>query len=430
MSAGAARCARKSGLRWRPSITSKAGSWQGIDALFAEYAPARGLGQGRGRGLGQQGQGNGASDQRILVIDATGRIAHDTWGELIGQPVKAQDRALGAPVVVDGQTVGTLLVTTGDLSGHSDLERRFLETVNRAVVWAVLLVVAASLIAAALLSRWLAAPLRQLTAAAEAMAGGDLSQRVEARTRDEAGDLARAFNRMAGDLQAAEVQRQQMTADIAHELRNPLSVVRGNLEAMFDGVYPVDVEHLEPIYQETILLQRLVEDLRLLSLADAGQLELIRSDVDVQGLLAGVAEGAQAIARDKGITLRVETPPGAVGRRRRCRPPAPGPGQPVEQCPALHPGRGRRDPRRRHGWQHGPLSPSRTPARASPPGTCPTYSTAFTGATQRAIVPRAARAWGWPSRGRWSRRTGARCRSRASSVRGRPFLSSCRSCRG
>jgi signal transduction histidine kinase len=300
----------------------QAGSWEGIEAFLDEYALGRGLGQGRGRQYGRQAQGTGAaSDQRILIADPAGQIVYDTQGELVGRPfdalrarpsdglgarpIDAQEQALGAPVVVDGQTVGTLLVTTGDLSGQSELERRFLETVNRAVVWAVLLVAAASLVAATLLSRWLVAPLRQLTAAAEAMAGGDLSQRVAVRTRDEAGELARAFNRMAGDLETAETQRRQMTADIAHELRNPLSVVRGNLEAMFDGVYPVDVEHLEPIYEETVLLQRLVEDLRLLTLADAGQLELVRSDVDVERLLAGVAEGAQAIAQDKGISLQV-----------------------------------------------------------------------------------------------------------------------------
>jgi signal transduction histidine kinase len=286
------------------------GSWEGIETLLDEYALGRGSGQGRGRGSGRQAQGIGAaSDQRILIADPAGRIIYDTHRELAGQSLATQEQALGAPVVVDGRTVGTLLVTTDDLSGHTDLERRFLETVNRAVAWAVLLVMTASLIAAALLSRWLVAPLRQLTAATEAMAGGDLSQRVAVQTRDETGELAQAFNRMAEDLEAAEAQRRQMTADIAHELRNPLSVVRGNLEAMFDGVYPVDAEHLEPVYQETILLQRLVEDLRLLSLADAGQLELIRSDVDVQGLLSGVADGAQAIARDKGITLRVEMPP-------------------------------------------------------------------------------------------------------------------------
>jgi signal transduction histidine kinase len=312
----------------------QAGSWEGIEAFLDESALGRGLGEGRGRQYGKQAQGTGAvADQRILIADPAGQILYDTYGELVGRsfdsrpesalrtqpsggpgarPNDAQEQALGAPVVVDGQTVGTLLVTTGDLSGQSELERRFLETVNRAVVWAVLLVAAASLLAAALLSRWLVAPLRQLTAAAEAMSGGDLSQRVEVRTRDEAGDLARAFNHMAGDLEAAEAQRRQMTADIAHELRNPLSVVRGNLEAMFDGVYPVDVEHLGPIYEGTVLLQRLVEDLRLLTLADTGQLELIRSDVDVEQLLAGVAEGAQAIAQDRGISLQVNPTKGPL----------------------------------------------------------------------------------------------------------------------
>ena len=211
-------------------------------------------------------------------------------------------------VVAGGKTVGTLLVTTQDLSGHSELEQQFLETVNRAVAWAVLLVAIGALIGAAILSRQLVAPLHQLTAASEAMAGGDLSQRVEIRTRDEIGELGRAFNVMVSDLQTAEGQRQQMTADIAHELRNPLTVIRGNLEAMLDGIYPTDAEHLGPIYEETLLLQRLVEDLRLLSLADAGQLRLIHTDVDVRALLTGVAESAQAVADDKGVVLHIDAP--------------------------------------------------------------------------------------------------------------------------
>jgi len=285
-----------------------AGSWEGLGAFFEEAALGRGLGQGRGRRYSQQAGGASSSVERILIADPEGQIVFDTQGELVGRSVDAQDLELGAAIVVDGQMMGTLLATTGDLSGQSELERHFLETVNRAVVWAVLLVAVAALLAAVLLSQQLVAPLRQLTAAAEAMADGDLSQRVDVRAGDEVGDLALAFNRMAGDLQAAEMQRRQMTADIAHELRNPLSVIRGNLEAIFDGVYPVDVEHLTPIYEETLLLQRLVEDLRLLSLADAGQLELIRGDVDVERLLAGVTEGAQAVAQDKGITLQIETP--------------------------------------------------------------------------------------------------------------------------
>jgi signal transduction histidine kinase len=287
----------------------QAGSWEGVEAIFEDTPPTHQPGQGRGQGRGrQQGGITDPANDRYLIVDPDGWVVFDTANELAGQSVDVDDRGGGAPVLVNGQTVGTLWATTPDLSGHSELERRFLDAVNQAVLWAVLLVAVASLTAAALLSRQLIAPLRQLTVAAEAMSGGDLSQRVEVHSRDEVGELGQAFNQMSSDLQAAQAQRQQMTADIAHELRNPLSVIRGNLEAMLDGVYPLDAEHLAPIHEETMLLQRLVEDLRLLSLADAEQIRLIRSDVDVDRLLNGVAESAQAVAEDKGISLRVDLP--------------------------------------------------------------------------------------------------------------------------
>jgi signal transduction histidine kinase len=289
------------------------GSWVGIEAVFGGDAGSPETGGSRGPGRGWRMQGAGDPDyDRFLIADPDGWVVFDTADELVGLSIDAEQQEGGAPIVVDGNAVGTLWATTGDLSGHSELERRFLDAVDQALLWAVLLVAVASLIAAAFLSRQLVAPLHKLTAAAEAMAEGDLSQRVVVRTRDEVGELAQAFNHMAGDLQAAQVQRRQMTADIAHELRNPLSIIRGNLEAVLDGVYPQDAEHLSPIYEETMLLQRLVEDLRLLSLADAGQLQLIRTDVNVSELLNGVAESARAAADDKGVDLRVDSPPDAV----------------------------------------------------------------------------------------------------------------------
>jgi signal transduction histidine kinase len=233
---------------------------------------------------------------------------YDTGNELLGQSVDSDVQERGAALVIKGQTVGTLVIAGQDSSGHSTLERDFLDAINRAVLWAALLAVAASTIAVALLSRELVGPLRRLTAAAEAMADGDLSRRVSVRSRDEVGELGEAFNAMAGDLETSDLRRRQMTADIAHELRNPLSIIRGNLEAMLDGVYSTDAEHLAPVYEETLLLQHLVEDLRLLSLAEAGQLTLRRTDVDVASLLRGVAEGTQAAASDKGIYLGVDIP--------------------------------------------------------------------------------------------------------------------------
>ena len=290
-------------------VYASSGSWAAVAERMGEELSfdTPGQGGGPGRGMGMHGQGM-PSQERILIVDPQGRVVVDTEGELVGESMEGEVESLGVPVDVAGRRVGTLLLTTGDLSGHSELEQRFLDAVNRAVLWAAVLVSVAALVAAALLSRQLVGPLRKLTAASEAMAAGDLSQRVEVRTRDEIGELGWAFNGMARDLEAADAQRQQMTADIAHELRNPLSVIRGNLEAMLDGVYPTDVEHLGPIYEETILLQRLVQDLRLLSLADAGQLQLVRSEVDVSVLLSGIADSVQAVAEDEGISLRLEVP--------------------------------------------------------------------------------------------------------------------------
>ncbi len=111
------------------------------------------------------------------------------------------------------------------------------------------------------------------TAAAE-FARGNLSRRIPANTKDELGDLATAFNHMADDLESAQTQRRRMIADIAHELRTPLTVVQANLEGMLDGVIPCDESHLAILHEESLLLNRLISDLRLLSVAEAGELVL------------------------------------------------------------------------------------------------------------------------------------------------------------
>jgi signal transduction histidine kinase len=290
-------------------VYARTGGWDAVAAVMQDAVSTPGQGQGAGAGRGQGPQGAGASPlDRILIVDLQGQVVVDTAGKLVGQPLPGNYQSAGVPVDASGQQVGTLLLTSQDLSGRSPLEQQFLDAANRALIWASALVSAAALVGAAVLSRQLVGPLRELTAASEAMAAGDLSQRVEVHTKDEVEDLAHAFNEMARDLEAAEVQRQQMTADIAHELRNPLSVIRGNLEAMLDGVYPADVEHLGPIYEETILLQRLVQDLRLLSLADAGQLALVLTQVDLVALLSGIADSVQAVANDQGIEIQLDLP--------------------------------------------------------------------------------------------------------------------------
>jgi two-component system OmpR family sensor kinase/two-component system sensor histidine kinase BaeS len=160
-----------------------------------------------------------------------------------------------------------------------------------------------------LLAYGLVRPIRQLTMATGAVARGDLGPRVPLKSKDEIGELAASFNSMADSLQKAEQLRRDMTADIAHELRNPLAILQGNLEAMVDGVIPPTPEDLQPLFDQTRLLTRLVEDLRTLALAEAGQLSLNRVPTDVAALAQSVIARFTAPAEAKRIALRVETLP-------------------------------------------------------------------------------------------------------------------------
>ena len=133
--------------------------------------------------------------------------------------------------------------------------------------------------------RRFAAPLGDLIDAAENVEAGNYSVRVRARGPRELRSLASAFNSMSGRLESSERERRRLLADVTHELRTPLTIMQGNLEALLDGVYPADSAHLEPILDETRVLSRLVDDLRTLSLAEAGALTLHREPTDVRQLL-------------------------------------------------------------------------------------------------------------------------------------------------
>jgi signal transduction histidine kinase len=165
------------------------------------------------------------------------------------------------------------------------------------------------LLAAALARRAfqdIATPLADVMSAADAVAEGDLSVRIPARGPHEFGRLARSFNRMVAELERSDQQRRNLTADVAHELRTPLHIIQGNLEGVLDGVYQSTTDHIGATLEETRLLTRLVEDLRTLSLAEAGQLVLVQERVDVAELLADVGTSFSGQAEAAGIDLRVE----------------------------------------------------------------------------------------------------------------------------
>jgi len=277
------------------------GSWSGVDELLAS-AP----------GMGMMGRGRGAMGFRLAVADADGTVVGDAAGELVGERLSDSALQAGTPLILNGEQVGTLLsLATADMM-IDEPGQAFLDAVRRSLTWAGLAALALAL-ALGLLTSWrLTAPLRRLTTAASGIAAGDLSQRVPAEGEDELAALGQAFNGMAENLEEAEALRRHVMADVAHELRTPLAVIQGNLQAMLDGVYPVDQEQIASLYDETRLLTRLVDDVRDLALAEAGQLRLERAPLDLRAVAQSAVSSFAAPAEGAGITLRLDAAPAPV----------------------------------------------------------------------------------------------------------------------
>ncbi len=278
----------------------KNSSWAGVQSVID-------LSQG---GPGFMGGMGGMMGQRVIVADASGTVVADSQDALIGEKLASTALVNTIPLSVGGRTVG-YLGSVGGMSLVISNTQVLLGRLNRGVVLAGLIAGALGLGLALGLAYTLIRPIQALTYAAQKLAEGDLTQRVEIRGDDEIATLGRTFNQMADSLQQGEEARRAMTADIAHELRTPLAVQRANLEAMQDGVYPLSVDNLAPVIEQNRLLTHLVEDLRTLALADAGQISLERTPTDVSGLAQRVVERfqPQALAQQVSLVIRLPAAP-------------------------------------------------------------------------------------------------------------------------
>jgi two-component system sensor histidine kinase BaeS len=178
-------------------------------------------------------------------------------------------------------------------------------TVAGVIVLLLLLLVARGLVRAL---RGSAAPIADMMAAASRVETGDYAARVHESGPPDVRRLARAFNAMSTRLERDADERRQLLADVSHELRTPLSVIQGNVEGILDGLYPADRAHLEPILEEISLLERLVDDLRTLSLAETGGLRLHREPTDPDELVGEVAAAFESRAQAAGISIRRDVP--------------------------------------------------------------------------------------------------------------------------
>ena len=270
------------------------GSWSGVGTLL-DASGAGMMGMGRGRG-----NGRGASS---TLADATGTVV---YGDQMGAVLTESERATATPITMGGQVVGYLLVSTPGHMVLNQAQQAFLDQLSHNLILAALGAGGVAIIIGLLISRALATPLAGLAQAARTFAGRNWAYRVKPQGTQEVIEVAQAFNGMAESLQQAEMARRDMMADVAHELRTPVAVIQGNLRAMLDGVYPLERSEIATIYDETLLLNRLIGDLRELALAESGQLRLNVRQVDAVALMHAALEHFTALADAQGAALSLQ----------------------------------------------------------------------------------------------------------------------------
>ena len=268
---------------------SRQGDWRGIQSFVEQWGNIYG--------------------QQIILTDANGMVVADSEGALLEKLYEPDSPGRFILSPWQASAIGTLYITPKSSTGVDFNSLQILiKTIGRFFIWGGLIAVAIALIMTFVLSRRILAPIQTLTLTARRLGQGDLSQRVEFHDKSEVGELAHAFNSMASDLERAEQLRRNITADVAHELRTPLSNIQGYLEAVQDGVIKPDGDTIHSLHEEATLLSRLVDDLQELSLAEAGELKLVCQAEDITELIKHAVAAVQAQVATKGLSISVNLP--------------------------------------------------------------------------------------------------------------------------
>jgi signal transduction histidine kinase len=243
--------------------------------------------------------------REYVVVDVDGNVLLALAQHLPPGLPSPDFTRFGFPITSNSHVVAYLIPMRPPRS-PADSAVENLQRINFSLFVGVVFATLVALIFALVMARNITRPLRNLNAAAQSIAQGNFENQVAITTRDEIGALASSFNQMVASLKLSRDLRRQMTADIAHELRNPLSIILGNAEALSDGVLPATHETLEIIYDEAKHLSRLVDDLRTLSLSESGELPLQLSLAAPQEIINRCASAYAIRAAEKGVTIRAE----------------------------------------------------------------------------------------------------------------------------
>ena len=250
----------------------------------------------------------GVSGTHIILVAANGTVVGDSKRELLGMNyTDSQESPL--EMTYRGQLLGKLYISSDPKAEEYVAPfLRLSASINRSLLLGGSVAIAIALLLTFVLSRRITSPIGALAKAARRLGRGDLSQRVQLRGEGEVAALAQAFNSMAADLEHAEQLRRNMVADVAHELRTPLSNIQGYLEAIRDGVIEPDAAAIRSLNEEASLLSRLVNELQELSLAEAGELRLVYQAEDITKLLKQAVTPWQPQLSAKEISLSLDLP--------------------------------------------------------------------------------------------------------------------------
>jgi two-component system OmpR family sensor kinase/two-component system sensor histidine kinase BaeS len=240
---------------------------------------------------------------RIAVADANGLIVADTAGRILNTVHPARHLQNGIAIMDGPERVGTVLVGSMIDSSLSGLDETFLNSVLRSLIYAVLIAAAVALIFGLVFSANITKPVLTLNEAAKKVAGGNFEIEVPPKGDEEIATLARSFNTMTAELKRLEDAKKQIIADVAHELRTPVTLIQGSLEGIIDGVFPMNKAVLNSVYEETVRLSRLIDTLKELEIIESGKLDLALSPVDVGKMIENTLILFESFARDKNIDL-------------------------------------------------------------------------------------------------------------------------------
>ena len=250
---------------------------------------------------------------RVLLVDREGRViaaslppgdARD--GDAPAEAVPRRFREMGAPVTPFEESTAWVLVGSMIDSAFNPQQARFLHALRTAVLLSALAVAGLAMFLGSAFLAGVTRPLRELTNAARTIAAGDLAVTLPDGGGDEIGALARSFRTMRDSLEEAHTQRDRMFRDIAHELRTPVTLLRGEVEAMLDGVYPIDEQSVRSLQEEIGILDRLVADVRLIASMDGERFVLSREPVDMGALLDRIRTAFSSEAAAAEIVIRTE----------------------------------------------------------------------------------------------------------------------------